>query len=242
MQNKHAHLIGEGTHRERLATYFLHATPFDTQTPAERDDYCQKLRELGQLEIREVLNAAGAARPLVWGNPVPHLQNLLTAAQRLAAGLGFPLMLFPAKEMVIHFHTMLHPRLLGLATVGLVREACITAPKQPVWVRLREQESCLTVTVTAAAPFGESAAVAVAKECATLHGGSLAQCDNTIGFSFTRMSAPPSEARRYPCPTAEELLRDTLSPVWTGLYGWLYSAASVLDSSSKNSNGSSEGS
>ncbi len=242
MQNKHAPHIGEGTQRERLAAYFLNAPSFDTQTPDERAHYCQKLRELGRLEIREVLDAAGSARPLVWGNPVPHLQNLLTAAQRLAAGLGFPLMLFPAKEMIIHFHTMLHPRLLSLATMGLVRDACIAAPKQPVWVRLREQDSCLTVTVTAAAPFGEPATIAVAKECAGLHSGSLAQCDNTIGFSFTRMSAPPPEARRYPCPTAEELIRDTLSPVWTGLYGWLSSAAYSSDSASNSNNGSSEGS
>lgn len=240
MQNKHNPTISEGTQRERLATYFLNAPPFDAQTPDERTDYCRKLRELGQLEAREVLDAAGSTRPLVWGNPVPYLQNLLTAAQRLSAGLGFPLMLFPAKEMIIHFHTMLHPRLLSLATVGLVRDACIAAPKQPVWVRLREQESCLTVTVTAAAPFGDPATIAVAKECATLHSGSLAQCDNTIGFSFTRMSAPPPEVHHYPCPTAEELIRDTLSPVWTGLYGWLFSAASSPDSSSNMSSGSSE--
>ena len=191
MQNKHTSQISEGTQRERLAAYFLNAPPFDTQTPAERSEYCRKLRELGQLEVREVLDAAGSARPLIWGNPVPYLQNLLTAAQRLAAGLGYPLLLFPAKEMIIHFHTMLHPRLLSLATVGLLRDACIAAPKEPVWVRLREQDSCLTVTVTAATPFGDPAAIAVAKECARLHSGSLAQCDNTIGFSFTRMSTPP---------------------------------------------------
>ena len=242
MQNKHTSQISEGTQRERLAAYFLNAPPFDTQTPAERSEYCRKLRELGQLEVREVLDAAGSARPLIWGNPVPYLQNLLTAAQRLAAGLGYPLLLFPAKEMIIHFHTMLHPRLLSLATVGLLRDACIAAPKEPVWVRLREQDSCLTVTVTAATPFGDPATIAVAKECARLHSGSLAQCDNTIGFSFTRMSTPPPETHHYPCPTAGELIRDTLSPVWTGLYGWLYSAAPSSDSSPNISNGSSEGS
>lgn len=226
MQKKPAPPIGEGTQRERLAAFFLSAPPYEEQTPTERAAYCQKLCELGQLEVREILDATGSTRPLVWGNPVPHLQNLLTAAQRLAAGLGYPLLLFPAKETIIHFHTMLHPRLLSLATVGLLRAACEAAPKQPVWVRLREQDSCLTVTVTAAVPFNDADAIAVAKDCARLHGGSLARCDNTIGFSFGRMSSPPPDAHHYQCRTAQELLRDTLSPVWTGFYGWLYSASS----------------
>ena len=222
--------IGDGTTRERLAAYFLAAPPYEEQSPDQRADYCRKLCELGQVEIREVLEAAGSSRPLVWGNPVPHLQNLLTAAQRLAAGLGFPVLLFPAKETVIRFHTMLHPRLLSLATVGLLRAACTAAPKEPVWVRLREQDSCLTVTVTAAVPFGDPEMFAVAKECARLHGGSLAQCDNSIGFSCGRMSAPPPDAHHYQCSTAQELLRDTLSPVWTGFYGRLYSEASFSSS------------
>ena len=80
--------IGEGTKREQLATYFLSVPPYDEQTPEQRADYCRKLAELGRVEIREVLDSAGGSRPLVWGNPVPHLQSLLTAAQRLAAGLG----------------------------------------------------------------------------------------------------------------------------------------------------------
>lgn len=235
MQKKTTPPVGEGTKREQLAAYFLAAPPYEEQTPEQRADYCRKLSELGELEIREVLDAAGSARPLVWGNPVPHLQNLLTAAQRLAAGLGFPLLLFPAKETVIRFHSMLHPRLLSLATVGLLRAACAAAPKEPVWVRLREQDSCLTVTVTAAKPFGDPEAIAVAKECARLHGGSLAQCDNTIGFSCGRMTAPPPDAHHYQCSTAQELLRDTLSPVWTGFYGWLYSFASFSSSTNIDS-------
>lgn len=237
MQKKITHpSVGEGTQRERLAAYFLSAPPYDEQTPAERTEYCRKLCELGQVETREVLEAAGSNRPLVWGNPVPHLQNLLTAAQRLAAGLGYPLLLFPAKETVIRFHTMLHPRLLSLATVGLLRAACTAAPKSPVWVRLHEQNSCLTITVTADVPFEDAEAIAVAKECARLHGGSLAQCENTIGFSCGRVSAPPPDAHHYQCSSAQELLRDTLSPVWTGFYGWLYSDASFSSSTSSESN------
>lgn len=233
----------EGTQREKLAAYFLAAPPYDEQTPVQRADYCRHLSMLGELENREILQAAGSSRLLVWGNPVPHLQNLLTAAQRLAAGLGQPVLLFPAKETTIRFHTMLHPRVLSLATVNLLRAACFVAPKEPVWVRLQEQSACLTITVTATAPLQDAQAIAVAKECARLHGGSLAQSDNVIGFSCGRMDAPPAGAHHYQCSTAEELLRDTLSPVWTGFYGSLYSSlSSAHSSSSDTSNGSREGS
>lgn len=228
----------EATERERLAAYFLSAVPFKEQSPSERTDYCQKLCELGTLETREVIDSAGGARPLVWGNPASHLQQLLTAAQHTAASLGYPILLFPAKDITFRFHTMLHPRLLSLATVNLLRAACFAAPKEPVWVKLQEQRSCMTVSVTAAVPFSEPTAIAVAKECARLHGGSLAQCDTTIGFSCARISSPPPGAHHYRCSTADELLRDTLSPIWTGLYGWLSSSSS----SSCNNNGSSDGS
>ncbi len=230
MQKKNAPIFGEGTARENLAAYFLTAVPFEEQSPAERAEYCHKLCALGKLENREILQAAGSRRPLVWGNPVPHIQNLLTAAQRLAAGLGYPILLFPGKETVIRFHTLLHPRLFSVATVNLLRAACLAAPKEPVWVRLREQDSCLTVTMTANVPFGDSETLAVVKECAGLHSGSLAQCENSIAFSCGRVATPPADAHHYQCSTAEELLRDTLSPVWTGFYGWLFSASSEWSS------------
>ncbi|MBQ4612803.1 MAG: HAMP domain-containing histidine kinase [Clostridia bacterium] len=228
----------EGSQREHLAAYFITAAPYEEQTTAQRIEYCQKLRELGELENREVLQAAGSSRVLVWGNPASHLQHLLTATQYLAAGLGYPLLLFPAKDTIINFHTLLHPRLLSLAAVNLLRAACAAAPKEPIWVRLQEQASCLTVTVTTAAPIDDAQALAVAKECARLHGGSLAQSDNIVGFSCARMSTPPRDVHHYRCSTAEELLRDTLSPVWTGFYGWLFPSSP----SSNTSNGSSDGS
>ncbi len=213
--------IGEGTERETLAAYFLAAPPFEEQSPAEREDYCRHLCALGRLENREVLEAAGSRRPLVWGNPVPHLQSLLTAAQHLAARLGYPVMIFPAKEAVFRFHTLFHPRLLSLATVNLLYAACTAAPKQPVWIHLREQHSCLTVTATAEAAISDREALAVIKECAALHGGNAAHCDTTLGFSCGRVDTPPPNTHHHQHSTAEEWLRDTLSPVWTGFYSRL---------------------
>ncbi|MBQ5840895.1 MAG: hypothetical protein IIW40_02955 [Clostridia bacterium] len=221
----------EGGQRERLAAYFLAAPPYEEQTPAERQDYLAHLRQLGELDDREVLQAVGAPRPLVWGNPVGLIQGLLTAAQRLAAGIGQPLLIFPAREAVIDFETLLHPRLLGLAIVGLLRAACLASPKSPVWVRLQEQQHCLSVTLRANAPIEEPTALAVAKESARLHGGSLALCDHSVAFSCGRLTSPPLDAHPYRCPTAEELLRDTLSAVWTGFYSRLPSSSCEEDSS-----------
>ncbi|MBQ1950832.1 MAG: hypothetical protein II363_04485 [Clostridia bacterium] len=230
----------EGHQRERLAAYFLSAPPYKEQTPTEREIYRRHQQQLGTLEDREVLQASGSARPLVWGNPVPLLQSLLTAAQRLAATMGQPLLLFPAKETAIDFHTLLHPRLLSLGTVALLRTACLAAPKQPVWVRIQEQRRCLAVSVRATVPFENAHAFSVTKESARLHNGSLALSEHAAGFSIGRAEMPPDDVRPYYSPTAEELLRDTLSSVWTGFYCWLSPSSDEARCASDDSKSSNE--
>ena len=204
--------------REALAQYFLSAPPYSDQTPDERRTFIDKLRQLGQIENREVLQAAGSHRPLVWDNPVPLIQNMLTAAQRLAAAHGQTLLLFPAADTSFRFQAMMHPRLLTLATANLLAAVTATADGDTVWVRLQEQEHCLTVSATTTESVTDSEALAVIQECARLHGGSLAQCDNCVAFSCSRVDTPPQEVRHYVCPTADELCRDTLSPLWTIFY------------------------
>lgn len=213
----------EGALREQLATYFLSMPPLAEQTVGQRREYLQQLARLGRLERQEVLQTAGAGRPLVWGNPAPLLQALLSAAQRLGAGLGQPLLLFPAKETAIGWDTLLHPRLLSIALVDLLRSACIAAPRQPVWVRLQEQRSSLAVAVTAAAPFATPDTLTVVKECTRLHDGSLVLCENTVSFTCGCVQEPPPGVRLYCCPTEQDLLQDTLSPVWSGFYAGIYS-------------------
>lgn len=212
----------EGSLRERLAAYFLSAPPMAEQTPAQRREYLQKLNRLGQLERQELLQAAGVGRPLVWGNPAPLLQALLSAAQRLAARLGQPLLIFPARETAIGADTLLHPRLLSVALCDLLCAACCAAPRQPVWVRLQEQRGGLAVAVTATLPFAVDHTLALIKECTTLHGGSLVHCDETLVFSCGQAEEPPAGVRLYGCPTEEDLLTDTLSPVWSVFYAALY--------------------
>ena len=130
----------EGTQREQLAAYFLSAAPLAEQTPLERREYLRKLGELGQLERQELEHPATAARPLVWGNPATLIQVILSASQRLAARLGQPLLIFPARETAIGTDTLLHPRLVSIALCDVLCRACTAAPRQPVWVRLQEQK------------------------------------------------------------------------------------------------------
>lgn len=226
----------EGQQREALARYFLSSPPYAALSAAERVDFRRRLRQLGALEDQEVIAAAGCARPLALGNPTPLLQVTLTAAQRLAASAGQPLLIFPAREASFRFPAWLHPRLLRLALVDMLRAACLAAPHQAVWVRLQEQASCLTVTATAAAPIHDPTVAAVIQECARLHGGSLAQSEERIGFSCARAedpaalpAAPPQEE------TAAQLCRDTLSPVWTGFYSWLPEPSGDIDEAGKSS-------
>lgn len=225
-------LSAEGNLREQLATYFLTAPPRGEQTPAQRREYLQKLHLLGQLERQDVCQTAASPRVMVWGNPAPLIQAILSAAQRLAAGLGQPILLFPARETAIGADTLLHPRMLSIALCDLLCRACAAAPRSPVWVRLQEQKGGLAVSVTAGAPFVDGDALAAIKECTKLLGGSLVHCDETVVFSCGQAAEPPSGVRLYCCPTEEDLLTDSLSPIWSVFYAPLYSSMKSAESAS----------
>lgn len=223
----------EGTLREQLASFFLSMPSFYEQTTRERQAYLQQLNRLGELERQEILRSAGAARPLVWGNPAPLLQSLLAAAQRLGAGLGQPILLFPAKGTAIGWDTLLHPRVLSVALESLLCCACLSAPKQPIWVRMQEHRDSLSVTVVANAPITDEETLALIKECTRLHDGRLVHHENTIQFSLGCIQTPPPGIRLYCCPSEQDLLQDTLSPVWSCFYAGVYSA--ILSSSPEDS-------
>lgn len=225
----------EGTLREQLATYFLTQPPLGQLDPAQRQEYLGKLHQLGELERQEFLRSRGAGRPLVWGNPAPLLQAFLSAAQRLAAGLGQPLLLFPAKDTAIGTETLLHPRLLSVTIAGLLRDACLACPRQPVWVRLQERLGGLSVAVSAAAPFLSAEQLALTKECTRLHEGNLVHSEHMVLFTCGQAQQPPAGIRLYGCPSEEDLLQDSLSPVWSGFYAGLFRGLQEADSSASAS-------
>ena len=234
MEQNHRPLPSEGRQREQLAAYFLSAPPLEEQSPAMRREYLEKLRHLGQLECRDILRNSGCARPLVWGNPAPLIQALLCAAQRLGAGLGQPLFLFPAHSTAIGKGTLFHPRVLTVVTAAIVKEACLAAPRHPVWVRLHEQSGRLVIAISADGPFPDAETIALAKECTRLHDGSLVHSENSVVFTCGPVCDPPANVRLYGCPTEEELLQDTLSPVWSIFYAGIYSALVSSDAPSSS--------
>ena len=216
----------ESHQREQLAAYFLSAPSPENRSAAQQQVYWDKLRQLGELEQKELQEAAGGNRPLVWGTPAHLLQALLSAAQRLGARLGQPLLLFPAKDTAIGADTLLHPRVLSVTVTALLRDACRAAEGQPVWVRLQEQQNGLAVTFTAPQPFWTEQTETLAKECTRLHGGSLVHCDHRIVFTCGQVDCPPAGVHLYTCPTEQELLEDSLSPLWSGFYAPLYASGS----------------
>jgi hypothetical protein len=78
-------------------------------------------------------------------------------------------------------------------------------------------------------------AVSILKECTKLHEGSLVHCDETIVFSCGQTSDPPAGVRLYGCPTEEDLLADTLSPVWSVFYAGYYCSLGSSKPSTKSS-------
>lgn len=214
----------EGGLREQLAAYFLAAPPLKEQTEVQRRDYFQKLSRLGTLERQELIHHAGAARPMIWGNPAPLILSLSCAAQRLAAGLGQSLMVFPAKGAAVGLETLFHPRILTVTVAALLCDLCRRGEGAPVWVRLQEQRHGLAVSVSGADTTLSPDTEALLKECTRLHGGSLVHCENRILFTCGQTECPPAGVHLYVCPTEAELLEDSLSPVWSGFYAPLYAS------------------
>ncbi len=213
----------ESGRRQELAAFFLSAPPLSQQAGEARRRYLAHLRELGALEESDICRNAGSGRPLVAGEPAALVQALLTAAQKLAAGLGQPVLIFPAREADFRFFAEIHPRILCFGLTELLTTACCLSPKSPVWVRLQEQARRLTVSVIAAVPWDDQKSLHITQESARLHGGRLTLCDRTATFSIPRQEGPIEEDRLYRCPSAEALLADSLSPIWTGFYSRLVS-------------------
>lgn len=222
----------EGTTRQRLATYFLSAPPLREQTADQRREYLQRLAELGALEQQELLDNAGAARPMVWANPTAIIQAVCGAIQRLAAGLGITLMLFPAAGIALGSETALHPRMLTVTLCALLRDVCLSDNGSPVWVRLQEKRCGLSIAVTAAKTALQPNTLALIKECTRLHNGSLVHGNDTILFTCGQAEKPAAGVRLYAAPTEQELIEDSLSPVWSVFYSACSSSSASISSSS----------
>lgn len=219
-----AAVTAEGAARERLALFFLSMPPLPQQNPAQRRLYLAALRELLALENAAILQAAGRARPLRRGDLAGLLRALLTAcaaaAESRAANQALPhLHIRTAPDFPAHETAVFEPRLVQAAAVGLLRAAAAVNPGGPLAVSLSRGLDSLILTITGEYPPHEKEALAVARETARLHEGSLAVCEGTVGLSLSTLLG--GEAGRYTAPTAADLLRDGLSSVQVGFYSSL---------------------
>ena len=215
----------EGDIREKLAAYFLSAPPLERQDTEQKRRHKEALRRLLQLENRSILQAAGMPRPLSQGDLAALLRALLDAClQTLGAARqrdgAVPLMTLRIVEGFPQRETAgFEPRLIQASVVGLLRAACKANPADLVAVSLSAGLESFILTVTGENPPAEAEALAVAKETARLHKGSLAVCSGTVGLSLS--TSLPGDAGLYVAPTPTQLLRDSLSAVQVGLYSSL---------------------
>ena len=206
----------EGNIRESLAAYFLTAPAIERQTESQRRRHKAALRRLLEVETGSVLQFAGLDRPLVRVDMAVLLRNVLEACACLSQARRPALVVDCSRKVPARCPAGGEPRLLQMAAVGLIRAACAANPGTPVTATLYARPGTLTLAVTGDQPAREPEALAVAKETARLHQGSLAVCEGTTGMSL-RTTLPGGKGR-FSAPTVSELLRDTLSCVQVGFY------------------------
>ena len=115
------------------------------------------------------------------------------------------------------------------AEKALLRDACL-AGAQAVHVSVEVSPRTLRLLCASDRAGGYPAAAALAKETAARHGGAfLRPCGSAdslhpfpvmvsaLGFS----ARPAAGTAGFSCPSAEELLANPLSPLYTGLYSVL---------------------
>lgn len=210
----------EGEIREQMAVYFLSVPPLEQQTKAQRKETRKQLRQLLAIENEAVIRTAGLERPLSSGDLSGMLGSLLHACADITHEAGFSLSVHIEPVLEYPLYASFEPRLIQMAVVGLIRSACLDNRKTPVTVSLYGGSNILTVAITGEHPCSEEAALAVARETARLHSGSLVISQGTTGFSVR--TTQPCTGGQFVYSSSTELLDDMLSSVQVGLYSSLY--------------------
>lgn len=213
-------LVQEGKLREELAVYFLSVPALSQQTEAQLEETRQALSRLLDVETEAVIRCSGISRHLLQGNLTGTLTALLEACCSVAQKAGWHFSVHVAPGMELPVTAAFEPRLLQMAVVGLIRAVCLANPHGTVSVSLTGRTNSLTVTVTGENPPWEERALAVAKETARIHQGSLVLADGTVGLSIRTTLDSPGGYFAY--NSAADLLEYMLSSVQVGLFSALY--------------------
>ena len=215
----------EGELRERLAAYFLSMPPLEQQNAAQRLRTRRALSACWDLDIAALLVYRAAGRPVLAGDLNRFLSATLRGAKTMLRG-ALPVRLSLSTRP---FRSVFQPRMAQLTLLALLRDACL-AGAQAVHVSVEVSPRTLRLLCASDRAGGYPAAAALAKETAARHGGAfLRPCGSAdslhpfpvmvsaLGFS----ARPAAGTAGFSCPSAEELLANPLSPLYTGLYSVL---------------------
>lgn len=215
----------EGELRERLAAYFLTMPPLDEQNSSQRRQTRRALNACWDLDMAALLVYRAAGRPLLAGDLGRFLAATLHGAKailREAVSVRFTL---PSRP----FLSVFQPRMVQLALISLLRDACLSGA-DTIHVSVEVGPHTLRLLCTSDRAGAYPPAAQLAKETAARHGGAfLRPCGtadplhpfpvfvSALGFSAN----PDLSAAGFASPSAEELLANPLSPLYTGLYSVL---------------------
>ena len=207
--------LEEGRARDWLADKLLSLPALEDCTAEETEEWRRALELLWETEIRSVLQCRGLNRPLRYGNLGEMTYSVLEASRLVSLSLGCPLSYRMNRCCVC---SAFEPRLLQLSIVGLLRSRFLSRPGAGVNVQVRFTARHLLIRVSGDARYWDSDTIAVTKETARLHHGSLAVSDHTLAFSLRLLEKSDKEtveSLQEPS-TPAFLLRQPLSCVNVG--------------------------
>ncbi len=215
----------EGELRERLAAYFLSMPPLECQNSAQRRRTRRALSACWDLDTASLLVYRAAGRPMLTGDLNRFLSATLRGARTMLDGcLSIRLSLSPRP-----FPSVFQPRMTQLTLLALLRDACL-AGAGTIHVSIQIAPHTLRLLCACDRTGGYPASMELAKETAARHRGAfLRPCgaaDNVL-FDPVSVSAlsfpigPTVSVSGFSFPSAEELLANPLSPLYTGLYSVL---------------------
>lgn len=215
----------EGELREELAAYFLSMPPLDRQNAAQRCRTRSALSACWDLDVAALLVYHAAGRPMLTGDLNRHLSATLRGAKTILRGT-LPLRLSLSARP---FRCVFQPRMIQLTLLALLRDACLSGA-QSIHVAVETTSRTLRLLCASDRAGAYPAAAALAKETAARHGGAfLRPCCTAdslhpfpVAIAALGFTARPSaDAAGFSSPSAEELLANPLSPLYTGLYSVL---------------------
>lgn len=202
----------EGVLREALAAWFLSSPPPDKLTPSQKKRQLRALRRLAELECLAAVQTGAARRVLRYGDVSALLRETMDAAVRKLEPSGARLELFLPERPVC---MAAEPRLIQMAVIRAVRACLASGEGARVAVRMQPRAHSVAVTVGGTRAPREPLALAMMKTAARAHRGSIALAEGSAGFSLS--PALSGAVGLFAASTADELLRDSLSPVNVGL-------------------------